>query len=246
MQRFKTDDWKFVSQGYNCYCKTYIANSLQILQPTEFFDFIGSPMWAVMQLIQNEFQDIKRGETVIEPVEVVPGTTVQTERGYNLRFRHDFTVQTKRLSRFEMDFVLSKYERRAKCFLKLLQEEKKIVFLRLEEKMEGRKVLSEENHLYYSTASEIEYLQQFSNFLSSIATSLRFQIIFLAYEDKEARRVDDHIVVIPIDSTIEYETCAKMIENEIESNSYIFNMDTKEEEGKEDTWEKEAVELEKE
>jgi len=42
------------SLGYNCYIKFYF-NSRKMNQETQFFDYIGTSVWSIIDLLNNDF-----------------------------------------------------------------------------------------------------------------------------------------------------------------------------------------------
>ena len=46
-----------MSLGYNCYTKLYL-NSKKIEQETHFFDYIGTSVWTIIDLLNNDFEGV--------------------------------------------------------------------------------------------------------------------------------------------------------------------------------------------
>ena len=49
--------YTLISLGYNCNIKKYI-DSIRLNNPTHFFDYIGTSMWGINELILHNFTDI--------------------------------------------------------------------------------------------------------------------------------------------------------------------------------------------
>ena len=54
----KNKNIKIISLGSNCYNKIYL-NKIGIKRETNYFDYIGTSMWAINELfIMNKFKDV--------------------------------------------------------------------------------------------------------------------------------------------------------------------------------------------
>ena len=86
---FKSFD-KIISLGSNCYIKMFLESHL-IKKETQFFDYIGSSMWSINELLKNDFKglyDYKNFEKkhILNKGDIY----IFTNNLYYLRFKHDF------------------------------------------------------------------------------------------------------------------------------------------------------------
>lgn len=165
---------KIISLGSNCYIKLFL-NHIQYEQETHFFDYIGSSMWSVCELIKNNFSDVFNTEDYKNEYTIIGLPKMVTNSRYNLKFRHDLSTD-KFVSQFT-EFK-EKYIRRIKRFQDLLMSSENILFMRFEETKENRIVNEKYNE--QNKISELEYIKLFSKFLRSNYPELKFKIIFIS------------------------------------------------------------------
>ena len=54
MNKFMDKFDEVSSLGYNCYTKLYF-NSRKMDKETQFFDYIGTSVWSIIELLENDF-----------------------------------------------------------------------------------------------------------------------------------------------------------------------------------------------
>ena len=57
MNKFMDKFDEVSSLGYNCYTKLYF-NSRKMDKETQFFDYIGTSVWSIIELLENDFDGI--------------------------------------------------------------------------------------------------------------------------------------------------------------------------------------------
>ena len=134
-----------VSLGYNCYIKRFMSY-LDISRETDIFDYVGTPMWAINQLIESDFKDLDESDdglqdSVFQHLNIY-GHRVVTNMQYYMRFAHDL----KEPSDVKNKEFCAKLGRRIERFRQHLQTDKGLIFLRLQEKQSGRTVLHRERY----------------------------------------------------------------------------------------------------
>ena len=181
---------KVISIGYNCFIKIYLRH-IKHEQETHFFDYIGSPMWSVYELVKNGFTDLFNIDEYKNEYTIIGQPEIVTNSRYNLKFKHDLSAD-KFLDEFE-EFK-DKYSRRIKRFHDLLMSSERVLFMRFEEIKKNRIVncaYSEQNKI-----SEYEYIKLFSKYLRSNFPQLKFKIIFISKTRNDEVDDENNIVTI--------------------------------------------------
>jgi len=184
---------KIISLGSNCFIKFYLRH-IKYEQETHFFDYIGSPMWSVYELVKNGFSDVFNIDEYKNEYTIIGQPEIVTNSRYNLKFKHDLsTDKFKFLDQF--DEFREKYIRRIERFQDLLtKSSESVLFMRFEEMMENRIVncsYKEQNKI-----SEYEYIKLFSQHLRSNFPQLKFKIIFISKTRNDEVDDENNIVTI--------------------------------------------------
>lgn len=168
--------WTVVSLGFNCFLRKYMNEFLSIRQETHFFDYIGSPMWAVCELIENDFADIDDAAEY-QAMQVTTSETLITNKRYYLRFKHDFTAVEHQTGNMDtLPDCIAKYKRRAERFKNLLRSSKKILFVRLKEETKDRIFLPHDGD---KRKPEVQHLKDLSDLLSRKFPQLETKFILI-------------------------------------------------------------------
>lgn len=168
---------KIISLGSNCYVKFFLKH-IKYEQETFFFDNIGSPMWSVCELINNDFDDVLNFNDYNSEIIIKGYARIVTNKKYNLKFKHDLRDLTTGCNGVEFLKFKETYDRRIKRFQDLLSSEDNVLFIRFEEIKENRminKSYDEKNKI-----SELEYIKLFSEFITTNFPNLKFKIIFIS------------------------------------------------------------------
>ena len=176
---------KWISLGYSCSSRKYI-NSYCHRGETHFFDWIGAPMWAINELIQNNFDiNFDSGECSY-CVTLSNEKAIMTHRKYYLRMMHDFPREgaIKNIAPKLPDItrnISEKYRRRSQRFMGLLKylespDAEMQIFLRLEEPHENRIIPDE--HLEKYNKPELEYIIDFARLLKQRGCK-KFKVIYI-------------------------------------------------------------------
>ena len=199
---FKCFD-KVIPVGGNCYFKLYFT-LMKYNQETYFFDYLGSPMWAVNQLIDNGFKNLFIREDYVNMniLSNKPDEYIYTNKKYYLVIKHDFKNQKFKkgeiiLTNEQFNEFQTKYERRIERFNELMNTNKNILFLRFQEH-KNKVIYPEYEELYKK--SELEYMFEFSDLIKTKFSTLKFKIIYITkdfdnkyYEDKNLIVLKDYI-----------------------------------------------------
>jgi len=173
---------------------------LKISQETNFFDYIGTPMWAINKLFENDFKEILNFNNY-DVLRIIKNELfVLTNKTYYVRVLHEFNnksfainnrlganlllnmEQLKKYTMREINKTFTKfkdsYERRIIRLKYLLSNEKKVLFIRYEEPLKNR-IMYNEYKEYYKK-SELEYIKDYYNIIKNQYPNLNFQIIYLS------------------------------------------------------------------
>lgn len=185
--------YKIISLGYDCQVKMTFCKD----QETHFFDYLGSSMWSINDLLKNNFEDVL-DISLFENIEIMNGKKIITNKKYYLRFLHDFNFfkqigKVKKIP-FKMSEDLikifkDKYTRRINRFIDLLNGNQQIIFIRIEE--------SKDRILYHSKENEIYYIREFMEIMKSNYPNLNFKLIFISFTEEAIE--EEHLLIINAD-----------------------------------------------
>ena len=187
---------KVVSLGYVCNVPELLSK-LNLRTEALPFDRVATPMWAVLELLSNEFQDFLSPENITsgELFEDKPIPFV-----YDQRYYTRLLANTKVLNNAAYENLIQKMHRREKRLLKILEDGGKILFVRSEEpilhpRLGKRKIFPEYSTKY--DKNERYYLTQLSKLFKERYPELDFKILFLNHEG-EFNDTEHNIVGIPV------------------------------------------------
>lgn len=181
------DKYKWVSIGYNCFMRICIDRS-NILKPmTNFFDYLGTPMWAVHQLIQNDFPSDFFDQTMYKNMfmfkdrkNVMHTNRIYTHSKYMIRVAHDlpnYNDPSPPFPQLEFDAFVLKYKRRIPRFKQLLEQTRfPLLFFRYQEPLENHDIPTEHEHYY--DVPEDQQMERFDQMLQQKYPSLRYKILY--------------------------------------------------------------------
>ncbi len=118
----------FISLGGSC----QIAHQLEVNKlkgPSLPFDWVVSPFSSVHALIANDFADLLEKDNLALVQDDEVGWYVQDQK-YRIRFLHDFPLDLEFMRTY--DAVRSKYQRRSKRLLELLNASRRVLLIRLD------------------------------------------------------------------------------------------------------------------
>lgn len=118
----------FIGLGGSCQT-AHQLNVNKLKGPTLPFDWVVSPFSSVHALIQNEFADWLDKEHLVLAQDDEVGWYIHDQK-YRIRFLHDFPLDPEFVRGY--DVARSKYERRIRRLLELLQSDKRVLFVRLD------------------------------------------------------------------------------------------------------------------
>lgn len=213
---------KIISLGSNCYVKLFL-DSVKLKLETQFFDFIGSSMWAIDDLFKDDFSDLfDNGIDDLEKKKILHSGLdkyVLTHKKYYLRFKHDFKQNCnsgikENIKSEDFNKFSEKYERRKERLINILKDDKKtLLFIRYEEEQKDRIKYSEDRK------SEIEYIYEFIEIMKQKYPLKKFCILFLSHTMENDDKRDENLIILKMIEKINIWTeSPKKIKNTIEQN----------------------------
>ena len=200
MNKFLKSFDKIISLGSNCYVKMFLESHLK-KEETQFFDYIGSSMWSINELLKNDFQGLYDYKNFVKKHILNKGDKyIFTNILYYIRFKHDFNQNfNSNINDIKEDLKFSefvkKYKRRQKRFMEILNNSKEtILFIRYEEDNKDRVK-------YYEEKDELEFIYEFMKILKTINPNKKFFFILLSHE-KSLEDKDNNLLVVKINDPI--------------------------------------------
>ena len=179
------EQFECISLGVDCSLKMFIQTCIKS-NPQFPFDYCGTPMWAIVQLIKSQFENFTttHGSTNINKI-------------LNIRFVHDAVGKN----------FICKYNRRICRFNQAISSpDTPLVFFRKEE------IMQNPNYPHYNIP-ELEYVKQFSECLKTeylkTKGNLKFYIFFFTKNHATHYLEDYNIFVIQFTNDIKYINCVK-------------------------------------
>jgi hypothetical protein len=235
-------NYKIISLGYNCFIKKYMID-IGISQETNLFDYIGTSMWTINKLFENDFKDLFNLEEYEKIKILVNDSTynnVVVNKRYYIRFMHDFknpslpSINSKFsvLKNFNYDIMddvkikfksfKETYERRINRLKKLLIDEKKILFIRFEEPMNNRIIYDEYKKNF--ERSELNNIIDYSTMLKINYKKLEFKIIYLSNTHETKYLKENNIIILNIGKEIidSWGNCTSGFKNIFDKNKSLL------------------------
>jgi len=204
--------YKLYSLGYNCCIKRYIDTLDK--KATNLFDYIGSSMWSINKLFENDFQDLF-DINMYKNMEILPNCNIITNEKYYLRFTHDLTSMTN------FETFKETYQRRILRLREDFNNENKILFFRLEESHKDRIIYDQYKKNFKK--NELAYLKDFYVTIKTKFPFLNFKIIYISeiFETSILKYYD--ILILKNNELIDWNNCVEIFEKLFEENKEIIN-----------------------
>jgi len=154
-----------ISLGYSCHPSLFIS-ALGRIETKRYeryiFDWIGSPMWSICKLIENDFADLNSPQYLVNKNHYNNKTECYvTNTKYNIIFAHEYQSNLEELSPQVFNAVKTKFDRRITRFNEALASGKPITFFRVERDLPGLINFPEDG----ITEPELFYVQKFSQLM---------------------------------------------------------------------------------
>jgi len=214
---FKKYD-KVLSLGSNCFIKSFL-NFNKIDQETHLFDYIGSPMWGIINLFENDFQNLDNIEDY-ENIQITKDLKIFTNKKYYLRFKHaDNICSGKNIINIDaFNKLQASLKRKVQRIKDIFNSNKKILLIRMEQDDKDR--IDYENYPL-NNEEEFGYVVQFTEMIKSKYPNLIFNIIYITSKGKIDHNKYDNILTLKNTETdMNWNNCNEKL-------SKIFNKDIK-------------------
>lgn len=197
---------KVISLGYNCYMKLFLKYK-KIDQETNFFDYIGTSLWSIIDMFDNNFEGVfdEKEYKIMRIMEKGPDMFLVVNEKYFIRCKHEFkktletnfkginmsTIDTEEITNF-----LSKMNRRKDRFIDLLKNDDSILFLRYEEDPVGRCRLKQyDEKIKLSSEGLTSNLKKISGIFKQFNNKKKFLIIDLSYRHNKTEYFNEHNLI---------------------------------------------------
>lgn len=218
---------KILSIGSTCFIKKFML-SIGINQETEFFDYIGAPVWSVSDLIKNNklnnifnYNDYRNLKILSDKDDSYNITHIP----YFLVFKHDFSQTHKQLTfpikLNEFNGFKDKYTRRASRFTNILNNSSPILFIRYEQ---YKNYIIHDRYKDKYEKCELTQLRDFSSMLKLKYPYLQFHILFF-YSNVDTSFYDNdyNILILKNNKILTYDNChEKLHEICIENKDLLY------------------------
>lgn len=179
---------KVLSLGSTCYPKLFTNKYLKLCE-TELFDYIGTSMWAINELLLNDFENLVNETYFIKVPIFQDGPEIVINGKYYLRFKHDL----QDLDMINFKPFQEKYLRRISRFKNTMNVNSNILFIRLQE--------TQKNRIRYNDRQINEYdeLDKFLSIMNKQYQNKVFTIIYIN-DEKDGWNLRRDILSIKVDS----------------------------------------------
>ena len=162
-----------ISLGYCCYTAMFISELVKRDTKTYeryVFDWLGSPMWSICKLIEDNFADLNTTQYFVYKNHFnTKNESYVTNTKYNIIFAHDYGINVDKLPAEQLARVKTKYDDRIQRFRDVLASGKRILFFRAERDTPGLINFPEDN----IRESELFYVQKFAQLMSAKGVNCR-------------------------------------------------------------------------
>lgn len=182
-----------VSLGYNCHVKVLVERFGEMERkgyPRLPFDWLGTPMYSICELLENNFEDFTNNSYfILNQRKKHLQTEYLTNTKYDFCFVHDYGKDLKNISPEQFEKTAEDYTRRIQRWKDdVLQSGKHILFFRLEQ-------LEEERTEYLRKESEEFYVKRFCNLMKE--KGVQFHVVWFS-QTAEERSYDKEYRIITV------------------------------------------------
>jgi hypothetical protein len=189
------EKYNIISLGYVCNVFGHLQSNKTLKKHLihSVFDRIATPMWAIHDLLQNDFADFLLEENIKhEQLFDQSDRKEWYDSKYYIRFLNTATHE-------QISHIFQKKINKLKEILTSGNNSKPILFIRCEEKhnypKRGSRIMKDEYAEKYKK-SELEYLTLLSHTLKSKYPDLDFKILFMGQSSQQSVDSDNNIICI--------------------------------------------------
>lgn len=206
--------YDMVSLGATCSCKKYITIYIK-KDMYQIFDYVGTSMWSIIELLKNDFAGLLDKDKLVKMNIRSHNELVWTNVTYYVRFLHDL-MDAKHINK-----TIEKNERRIARFKSLINQNKPLILLRLEESQKNR--IRYEQYNKYLDKTEHEYVVELSKWLK-LNTKLKFRILYLGTKDTHYDAVNNIIFIKTNIDEHTWNNCNITMNNLINENKDVIEL----------------------
>jgi hypothetical protein len=182
------DGWIPISLGYNCFVRVFLQEFVKAT-PRYPFDWTGTPMWSICELMDSDFEGMNRREWLTVRRRF-PDSTEEylTNTKYNMVFLHDYGKNPHVIPDDVYARVEDDYKRRIDRWRLAIHGKQPLLFFRVETPDRPRLVYEGSTR----PKSEMESLCEFSMKLKTIGTE--FRIIHITHSQPQGYDAERKII----------------------------------------------------
>lgn len=214
-----------ISLGATCFIKGYLKEN-DITQKTYLFDWIGTSMWGICDLVRQDFRNMFNMKNYKYMITAEKEKLMVVNTLYYLLLKHNFPeimpddeekdeLQKKYLNEKTFAEFKTTYFRRSIELRNILNRDNKILFIRHEQYMDTRIIYPEYEKRF--EVPEFEHLKEFSNLLKEKNPDLKFNIIYISHT-KHNEYVPDHNIIILESEITDWDECAGVYNKLFDTN----------------------------
>jgi hypothetical protein len=178
-----------ISLGYHCFVRVFLQENVQAT-PRYPFDWAGTPMWAVCELMDSNFEGMNSREHLVVRRRFSDSTEEYlTHTKYNMVFLHDYGTNPRSITDATYTRVEDDYKRRIERWHTALSGKQHLVFFRVE--MPNRPRVTYEGYARGPT-TEIEALCEFAEKLKARGTT--FHIVHITHSQPQGYDAERRII----------------------------------------------------
>lgn len=199
----KFDDVR--SLGYNCYTKLYF-NSLKIAQETHFFDYIGTSVWAIIDLLNNDFEGMfdESNYKIMNIMKKGDDQFLVVNQKYFIRCKHEFKktldknfdleiLNEYEIDKEELDDFIEKMKRRKERFMNMFSNNNNLLFIRYEEDPTGRYEFKQYDEKF--TISYIDNLKILSDMFKKLNPEKKITILDISHRHDKTEYLKEYRII---------------------------------------------------
>ena len=193
------------SLGYNCYTKLYF-NSLKMDKETQFFDYIGTSVWSIIELLENDFDGIfdKSNYKIMNIMKTGDDQFLVVNEKYFIRCKHEFKKTLDRkfdpeilheyeIDKEELEDFIEKMKRRKERFMNMLASNNSLLFIRYEEDPTGRYHLKQYDEKF--NISYMENLKILSDMFKKINPEKKITILDISHRHDKTEYIKEYEII---------------------------------------------------
>ena len=210
------------SLGHNCYPKLYFT-SKKIDQETHFFDYIGTSVWSIIELLENDFEGMfdKDNYKIMNIMKDGDNKYLVVNQKYFIRCKHEFKKtllnENCEIDKEELNIFIDKMKRRKEKLMNMLSNNKSLIFIRYEEDHTNRRILKDYERKLKTPY--IDNLKILSDMFRKINPMKKIIIVNVSHLNDKTEYIEEYgIIKIKMKKRIE---CWSQASIEIE-NAFLY------------------------